>query len=246
MVHTKYHGLSTMPKNASTCGNITYRFTGGIVRPDKCSWVLIDFEWHNGQYKYKSIQDLPATIQLEDDNDVLQALECIEPTTGVKSLVIYLQVYGSDKDQIKYMVESITSWIQQLNKSFLPANMNLQAMFTRISRTLIYQLSTICLSENDCTHLEAQLYRHSLPRCGISSKLPFAIRYSSLCYMGLMQGTAHLRELLKFYNTPTKIGQQMQVVFEVSQLIIGTRHWIFDYSPEVYGPLLDYCWIKTT
>ena len=94
--------------------------------------------------------------------------------------------------------------------------MHLQAMFTRISRTLIYTLSTTCFNEHECTSLEAQLYRHSLSRCGISSKLPFAIRYSSLCYMGLTvpsyyvhQGTGHLSELIKFYDTPTKIGEQM-------------------------------------
>ena len=131
--------------------------------------------------------------------------------------------------------------------------MNLLAMFTRISRTLIYPLSTTCLQESDCTNIESQLYRHSLPRCGISSKLPFAIRYSTPCYMGLSvpsyyvhQGTAHLREFIKIYDTQTKIGEQMRIGIEVSQLTIGTGRWIFDYPPSIYGPLLDNCWLKTT
>ena len=139
------HQITRTVHNAQQCINMWKRnlqVTGGVVRPDKCSLVLIDFEWYNGEYKYKSIRELPATIKLDDEQGQPQILERIEPTTGVKSLGVYLQVDGSDHDQIKYMLESITAWLQQLNTSFLPANMNLQAMFTRISRTLIYLLST--------------------------------------------------------------------------------------------------------
>ena len=42
--------------------------TGGVVRPSKCSWVLVDFAWNGPEYRYKTIRDVPGDIYLDDEN----------------------------------------------------------------------------------------------------------------------------------------------------------------------------------
>ena len=44
----------------------TLKITGGVVRPDKCAWMLVDFKWSNGQCQYKRISDHYAQLRLDD------------------------------------------------------------------------------------------------------------------------------------------------------------------------------------
>lgn len=63
----------------------TLNVTGGVVRPIKCSWVFIQFRWINRKWEYLSSNDLPGTIQLEDDGGRMVDLKRIEPGAGVKA-----------------------------------------------------------------------------------------------------------------------------------------------------------------
>jgi hypothetical protein len=40
--------------------------TGGAIVPEKSHWNLIDFAWENGNWRYKSIDESPATLQIRD------------------------------------------------------------------------------------------------------------------------------------------------------------------------------------
>ena len=94
-----------------------------------------------------------------------------------------------------------------MNAGKLPPHMNFQAITTRILWTILYPLPAISLSTQECVDLESALYRSTLPKCGISSKLPLAIRYGAHRHMGLgmtqfniMQGIHHLSEFAENYR----------------------------------------------
>jgi hypothetical protein len=42
------------------------RATGGALRMDKSFWYLIDFEWKNNKWQYRSICDMPGNISVRD------------------------------------------------------------------------------------------------------------------------------------------------------------------------------------
>ena len=128
--------------------------TGGIVRPDKCSWVLIDFKWTIATYEYKTIPDSPAEIYLADENGNVEQVKRVSPATAVLGLGIYLAADGNEKKQFEYMEQSITSWLNRLTLSPLPPSMNFQAMHTRILRTLFYPLPVTCLKSNNAAALK--------------------------------------------------------------------------------------------
>ena len=227
--------------------------TGGVVRPKKCSWGLVAFKWHNGDYEYCTTLDHPATLYLEDEDGVDKALDRIEPDEGVKSLGVYTQLDGEEDSEIEYLEGKITLWNSMIKHSPLPANMNLQAMLTRITRTVCYPLPATNLTMPQCRALEAQLYQHSLPKCGISSKYPLVLRYSPSCFMGLSipefyseQGVQHVSELFKHYGKQTTSGKQLFLQMELARLILGSQKWMFDLNATKYQGLLDMCWLKTT
>ena len=60
--------------------------TGGSVRPEKCSWILICFRWENGRLVYCKTRDAPASVRIRDDDNVYIPLSRIEPDEGVEGL----------------------------------------------------------------------------------------------------------------------------------------------------------------
>ena len=66
------------------------KVTGGVARPDKCAWLLINFKWVNGKCRYKRICDHFAQLQLDDADGNEIPLEHIEPDFGVKGLGVRL------------------------------------------------------------------------------------------------------------------------------------------------------------
>ena len=146
----------------------------------------------------------------------------------------------------------ITNWTTALNVGKLPPHMNFQATTTRILRTLSYPLPATSLSTQECVDLESALYRTTLPKCGISSKLPLAIRYGTHRHMGLgmtqfhtIQGIHHLREFVEKYRGQNIMSQQILLSYELIQTTIGTRSWCFDYSASSYSHLVDIGWVRT-
>jgi hypothetical protein len=48
--------------------------TGGALRVDKSFWYLIDFEWKNNKWQYRSIKDMPGNISVRDSDGVVKTL----------------------------------------------------------------------------------------------------------------------------------------------------------------------------
>lgn len=215
-------------------------------------WVFIQFRWSNGKWEYLTSNDLPGSIQLDDDDGQLVDLKRIEPTVGVKSLGVISTATVNEEKQLERMHGFIKAWTAALNVGKLPPHMNLQAMNTRIIRTLLYPLPATSLTQQECINIESALYRESLPKCDMSSKLPLAVRYCSTRYMGLgltrfeiMQGLYHLGEFIENYHSESLMAQQIIIQCELIQTILGTQTWCFDYSASIYSHLIDKCWIKT-
>ena len=227
--------------------------TGVVVRPSKCSWVLLDFSWNGSKYRYKRISEVPGTLELGDENGNRLCLRRNEPTTSLEGLGVFLQPAGSDADQFMYLSQKITRWLGQVQLSTLPASLNFNALHTRILRTIHYPLVTTCFSKEQCHRLEIQLYSKTLPRCGVSSKMPLAIRYSPRRFMGLAipeihvhQGIQHTYELLSSYESKNTTSQQLQVSLELIHLLLGTQRWIFDQIDHDLIHMMDGTWIQNT
>ena len=229
------------------------RITGGVVRPDKCSWLLVDFKWNNGICSYQSASDHYAQLRLDDAEGNVVPLDRIEPQTGVKGLGVVLQADGNEDSEIGLLETRIEKWKTQITSSFLPAYMNLNALHTRITKTISYPLPATCIPDDICKRLDSMVYSFSLPKCGVSSKLPLVIRHSPLCFFGLAlhstintQGVSHILEMLYHLNNDTLAQPQLQCSLELAHLWIGHPDWIFHYDFPKIGSLLPQSWVRHT
>ena len=137
--------------------------TGGVVRPSKCSWVMIDFRWNGAKCQYKRIYELSGVIHLDDEDGNRIPLKRNEPTTSLEGLGVYLQPAGSDDDQHKYFSDKITQWLGQVQLSSLPAFLNFNTLHSRILCTIHYPLATTCFSQEQCHRLKCSyIVKHCL------------------------------------------------------------------------------------
>ena len=214
---------------------------------------MLDFAWNGSAYRYKRVNEIPTSIRLADENGTMFELCRNEPTTSLEGLGVYLQPAGSDDDQFKYMMDNIDQWLKQVLHSSLPPSLNFTALHSRILRRLHYPLAATCLTPEQCRAMEVKLYSRTLPRCGISSKLPLAMRYCPRRFMGLAipefithQDIQHTFELLSSYDTNNTMAQQLQVSIELIHLLIGTQNWIFDQIDNGIIDMIDNSWVKST
>jgi hypothetical protein len=44
--------------------------TGGALVPEKSYWYLIDFKWHNGAWKYSTMEEIPFDLTVKDKDEI--------------------------------------------------------------------------------------------------------------------------------------------------------------------------------
>jgi len=92
--------------------------TGGNVRPDKCRWYLIAFQWKAGKWSYKKNMD--EEIILEDENGRNCTIKRLESNQGFKGLGVITAPDGNWKDHTKYLIdEKIKPWNKSIQTSYL-------------------------------------------------------------------------------------------------------------------------------
>jgi len=59
---------------------------GGELVPEKCFWYLIDFEWHNQQWKYKKAKDMLGQLSVQQPNSGRIIIPRLEPDEAWRTL----------------------------------------------------------------------------------------------------------------------------------------------------------------
>ncbi len=74
MNHANYpeEPISRIIMRTQACTNTwqgALRASGGDLKSSKCAWTLINFIWVDGQWRYRSIGGMPATLTVKGPND---------------------------------------------------------------------------------------------------------------------------------------------------------------------------------
>ena len=79
------------------------RITGGAIRPEKCWWYLLYFQWDHGvKWKYTSTLQSPASISIPDYRLETHTITRHEPHTK-KKLGVYLAPDGNKVDELEHL-----------------------------------------------------------------------------------------------------------------------------------------------
>ena len=226
--------------------------TGGIMRATKCSWTLMAYDgtWLKPnllqQHKHKGDIHMP-----DEDGNV-----SVIPRYDVHDPRIYLGVVqttsGEEIEQEKVLITKIEEWNHQIQQSKLPPALNMNALMSKIHRSIIYPLPATTMTEEKLQKMSDKLYWESLPKCGIVRTFPIDYRHLPNAYQGLDLPTLYLEqeisklmEIITFGKTDSVLWKQLSLGLENIQLRIGLQDLVLNSSYKEYSFMCPDCWIKT-
>ena len=229
------------------------RATGGAIGPDKSHYYLLDFIWQDGNFRYATPTEAPASINILDKDGNRQTLERIEPNRAQKTLGVYLAPDGNDDDQFEALLAKSQAWSDQVRAGHLPRRLVLQSLKQSLWMSLKWPLAATCLSEEQCKLIMRPALMAGLPRMGIVPTFPRDLVHGPKQYLGLdiaciftHQLASHIQKMLTFCQSNSLTGELLRTSMQQLKVELGVNGPIFQLSYLTYGCLATRSWITTT
>ena len=232
--------------------------TGGALRPEKCKWFLINFEWKNGKWKYCTSRANRANIYLHNSNGEKCIIDRLDVTMGLKGLGVHIAPDGNHRDQLEALISEepgkegkITKWKNSIASSYLRQHDVYISAFSSIFKSVEYILPATSICDKDCKKVDTMVHKTLLPRLGIVRTMSIAYRSSPAKYQGL--GSLHtsskqfllkIKLFLQHANTTSQIGLNIKNILESLHLLMGINTPLFQLSFVDYGFLAESSWIS--
>jgi hypothetical protein len=248
-----YHVSVEQMQGAVDAWNGGVRVTGGALSPSKSFWYLIDFQWSNGEFKYASIEESPATISVVGENGVRQELERLSPKEARRTLGVYLAPDGNNEAQYQQLLQEAKKWADCVRTGHLPRRLAWQSMTTAIMKTLENPLAVSTLTEQQCSDIMKPLLKVGLSHSGIPNSFPRALVHAPVKVQGLNinhlylnQNVQHIQKILKYCRSATMTGQLIRCSVEQHKVELGLPGPFFCQDYSAWGSVATRTWVSQT
>lgn len=229
------------------------RATGGAIIPDKSFWYLIGFQWHEGQWAYKEMDDAPAVLSVKDCDGHIVQLERLPPNAARRTLGVRLAPDGNNVDEIKHLQSIAETWKAHVHTGHLQHHEAWYALTATIMKTIEYPLLALTLTARECAYIMAPILMGGLPACGICQNFPRDVVYAPNKFMGIslhnifiLMGLLHV-EILSYEGKLDFItGNLLRASIEATKLEMGLGQSLFQHLYKHFGHLPSPCWITHT
>jgi len=164
--------------------------TSGAIVPEKTFWFLIDLAWSAGQWQYKSLDECPGELSVNDINGNRSTLRRYDVSEAQETLSGFLAPDGNHKAQIKKMIQASNKWADAMRSGSLSRSDVRLSLISTIWRTLLYPLPALNLTKTECELIMVPILRYCLPAMGYCRNFPRNVIFAPTTYMGL--GIEHL------------------------------------------------------
>jgi hypothetical protein len=130
------------------------RATGGALEPLKSHWYLIDFEVHNGTWRYASLSDSGPSVSIRDRMGELVQLEQVPVVEVRRTLGVFLAPDGNSERQAQVLLEKAQHWADHVRSRHLSRCYTWQALSTVLMAQLSYPLPVTTLSRTQCAKVD--------------------------------------------------------------------------------------------
>ena len=116
--------------------------TGGTLKPEKCFYYLVDYEWQDdGSWEMVDMVDLPSlTVPLPDGTEA--KIDQLPVTQSKKTLGVWTNPAGDCKKQLEVIHKVTEKWANRLSAGRLPAKWAWVSYFHQLWAKLRYKLGT--------------------------------------------------------------------------------------------------------
>lgn len=107
--------MKVRQQQGTLCWELTLEITGGALKPAKCYWYLIDFQWKNGEWSYKITDNLECNIL--GDKGTCHILLSLSVEEAKQIMGVWQNLTGDNTRQIDEIIEKHENMINNLRSS---------------------------------------------------------------------------------------------------------------------------------
>ena len=228
--------------------------TGGALKPEKCSYYLISFDWKkDGTWKYNScVDDEEMTILVPMADGSYEPIEQLPLTTAIKTLGSMTCPTGSNTSSFLRMQEQGQGWIDRVINGKVGRRSVWHMLDCQFWPRVGYAIGNNTGSLKELGNCLQRIYWQILPRGGIRRSAPTGIRQLSKGFFGAgcpNPGVecliSQVTKLLIHYGCRSGIGIQLQVSLELMIIELGISSQPFQESFQKYESWITHSWIKS-
>ena len=226
--------------------------TGGGIEGSKSDFAVIDFQWSDGQWKYKNInQDHTLTVPAPDGTRL--QLTQTAATEARRTLGVWQAPDGNESEQTKQMKEKATTWSNHIRKGFLSRADIKFGVHTSLYPSITYGLMATAITEEQGADVFKPVREKVLGPMGYNRTIPAVVVHGPIKYGGMgirdiytMQGTEHLKVLLDETKGNSPTARLLQIAHQDHILEIGRDRFLYDWKFSDVAHLMTDTWVKNT
>ena len=227
--------------------------SGGVLRPEKCWWCGVIFEWEKGKWKYALDEDHQFVMTAKDINEEVCTIRRSDVRTPEETLGIWCCANGDWDFSFQRMMEASQKWAAHMQSAYLTQYEALLSVTTTITKTWDYPIGVVGFTEKQCEQIMTPAYMKILPKIGPSTRLPLVYRYGPRNKLGLglphlytRLGIEHIKLLITHMQSESKNGKLMETILEYANIELGTTKHVFELDYKKWHKLLTDSWVKVT
>lgn len=161
------------------------RVSGVSILPEKTMLFLIDFEWHNSDYKYHIIEDKPRNVSIPDEEDSMIIIMRKEWLSENDPLGIQLNLTGNQAEQKKVLTKKAKTFAFQIRKKRYNKTTTLWTSNHSFKSYMSYSMVFTQHPEDKWKHIISPANRTTINFSLMLRNMPHAIFYWPEKYQGL-------------------------------------------------------------
>jgi hypothetical protein len=226
--------------------------TGGNLKPPKCYWYLMSYQFNQGIATLKPLRDIKQhrlLIPQPGSEDVEITLK--DPYTASEVLGIWSSPSSTGTAHLRHMLSKGWKWSKRVISSGLTPAEVWHSFRTQAVPAVSYGLTTLMTPRQTLDDSFNKWYYTLLPSLGVNRNISKEWRTLPQCYQGLglpvmsiEKLAASIQYLLRHWDNPSTYGHALRCSFELLQVETGLKGNFLTRDFTRLGCLATTSWFK--
>jgi len=201
--------------------------TRGDLVPNQCFWYLLNFQWENNKWWYKTEKEPPGTLLVWDENQQVITIPRLNSSKAQRTLEKKLAPDGNNEEEAKHLQEATTTWKTQIAQA-KAAKAMVEFCFQQILMSkLTYAQIATDFTEQQCNNIMKPALNQALPAMGMNRHFPQAVAHGPVGHQGLALPNLFTKQICIHIITMIRFGHQWE---DLTGQLLQANAEVFDWK----------------
>ena len=220
------------------------------MKPSKCYWYLVDFQWERGEWSYKTTANTVCNIL--GDNKTGHNILSLPVEKAEKIMGVWQNLSGDNTTQIDAIIEKHTKMINRLRSSDMARKIVWKGFIGVLWSSIRYGLPSYAITQKESNRIFSKSFRPLFNSMGIHRTFPSEVAVLPYYYLGLNipepyieSGIARVITFINNMGSETLTSKFIIYTLQLMQLDTGQTNDVLLLNYEVLKNLATDSWIKS-